>query len=250
MRIIPAVIAGLSILFTASSVNATTIKNLTELTGVPGYSDYRDKKGWHGAGVDDIDNQTDDITFFYLFQEETTNAGINSFGIYNFTINPDETVTTGTSLEIFNGSASATSTNLFGQITSTSTTISFDRVLGTATNSTSNVTVALDPVFGFYLDTGNGDVLYSHNVLNTNEEDSLLMFDVSDNVIQGLLGSNLLLAWEDGKGLDGGTGQSLRDFNDMVIGISDVHGVPTPATLALMGLGLLTMRAVRKRKIG
>lgn len=241
MKSITKGLCGLALLAASSVSYAGAINNLSDLTGVPGFEAYTNQAGWYGAGLDDTDHKTDDITFFYMFTEETSNADNNSFGLYNFVINPDETVTVGDTLEIFDGSVNAMSTSIFGQLTPTNTTVTFDWDLGLATNNATGDAVALNEVFGFYLDTGNG-VLYSHNSLNPNEVDSLLMFDVSDNGVPGLQGSNLLLAWEDGVDRD-------MDYNDMIIGISDVHGVPTPATFALMGLGLLAMRVKSNRKI-
>jgi hypothetical protein len=63
------------------------------------------------------------------------------------------------------------------------------------------------------------------------------------NYAAGPWGQNeFLLAWEDilGQGSD-------RDFNDFVAIVESVSGVSEPTTLALLGLGLLALGALKRR---
>ena len=54
--------------------------------------------------------------------------------------------------------------------------------------------------------------------------------------------NEFLLAWEDipGQGRD-------RDFNDFVAIVESVSGLPKPTTLALLGLSLFTLGALKRR---
>ena len=235
-----------SALLALSTVSSAGVLTLSDVVGVPGYEDYKDHTGWYGAGFEN----TTDVTFeLYALSEETSNKNFNSFGLYNYTVNhADHTISfdSGNVFEIFSGSDDGSATGLFGS-GGASVTVSVDKDTGKVYKNTDITNqYALNDNFGFYLDTG-VETFYSHNGVFNDKEDNLSMFDLSDNPI-GLNGVNLLLAWEDTVGEDDGLGLSVRDFDDMVIGITDVHGVPIPATFALMGLGLLAMRVKSKRK--
>lgn len=222
---------GAALIVTASS--AMALPNLEQITGISGTAGYTDS-GAEYAILSDTDGGNDDATAF-LFFELAGNADINSFGIFEFSDDGLGNITVGDTLEVFAGAQSPD--DVFPL---TSTTLHFDLGAGTVTNQATSVTANIDETFGFYLSNGN-DTFYSFSSLNGGAN-NLLMFDTSDNSVGALLGSDIVLAWED-LAFPG----SDADYNDMVVGISDVT-IPEPATVALFGLGVLGLAAARRRK--
>jgi hypothetical protein len=88
--------------------------------------------------------------------------------------------------------------------------------------------------------------VHSHTALNQDKVDHFLLFDTSDNK-NGLGGSDVIVAIEDLYGIGVGTGGA--DFNDMVAGITDVAPVPEPATMLLLGTGLIGLAGMGRKKL-
>jgi len=172
----------------------------------------------------------------FLFMEFAGYHSTNTFGLYDYTIAPDGTVTVTDTLQVFNG-ADGGMGNTFD-----STVISFDFGTGIATNLWTTATAMIDDTFGFYLGVPNESATwYTHTVLNSDAVDHVYSYDVRGTLSEVvLLGSDVVLAWEDL------TGGGDKDYRDFVVGISDVRPVPAPATIALFGLGILVFAARRK----
>jgi hypothetical protein len=115
--------------------------------------------------------------------------------------------------------------------------VDFDLEAGTA--KTRFGTADIGSTFGFYLQRGSTK-FYSDAALNGGI-DMTRIFDVSKSFNSAFSNSSLIIAFEDLLNGD-------FDYNDLVVGISDVKAVSEPGTLALFGLGMLGLGMARRRK--
>lgn len=124
---------------------------------------------------------------------------------------------------------------------------------GTGGSDSGNFSTSL---FGFYLGTPNG-TFYSEQEKNTNDNqvDHMVAFQGNGADYLDLPGTSafrewtpneFILAWEDLDGLGD------QDFNDMLVMIESVVGVPEPSTLALFGIAIFglgsALRTSRRSK--
>lgn len=211
----------LALMLTMTSI-CFALPILGDITGNPAHTEA--DTGDELYRLTDIDGGVDDATAFLLF-EFAGFDDINSFGIYDGA----------NSLEVFSGLSSVV----------TSATLAWDTLSDLVLNQVTGATAFIDDqLFGFYLDSGDGNTYYSESALNGGL-DMMVSYDVGGAGYPDLFGSNIVIAFED---LSVG---SDWDYNDMVVGLSDIAPAPTsvpePMPLALMGLGLLGMIGASRR---
>jgi hypothetical protein len=202
---------------------------LSDITGNPAHTET--DGGFEVFGLTDTTGSLDDATAFLLI-ENAGFAPVNAFGIYG---------AGGIMLEVFAGALSPL----------TSATLAWDIATDVVTNlATGNFATISDQAFGFYLESGDGNTYYSQSALNPSTLDMMLAFDVNAAGHPDLLGSNVILAFEDISGSN-----SDWDYNDMVVGVSDIapsvfqiETIPEPLPLAMIGAGLLGLGAYTRRK--
>lgn len=111
--------------------------------------------------------------------------------------------------------------------------------------------------FGFYLGYNVGgqaaqSYFYTDDLLNPGQNPQALVYQGNDatmlavpNRPPGLFTSNhFLFAWE-----DIAYANADRDFNDMVILMESIAPVPEPATMLLLGVGILGMGVIGRKKL-
>lgn len=205
----------------------SNIFDLVDDDGNAVFTDTQNEGALYNTGASyvqltDTDGVQDDIGAFLLF-EFAGLADQNKFGIFDKN-NPNER------LQIFDGPDSPTQ----------GVSVSFDVTNNTA--SFGDETRDIGQLFGFYLERGD-EIFYSDPSLNTDGITMSALYDVEGSTNGQFFGSSIIVAFEDILGPN-----SDYDFNDMIIGVSDVRAVPEPGTLALFGLGLAAMGISLRRR--
>jgi hypothetical protein len=176
------------------------------------------------------------------------NANTNTFGIYD--------ANNHNKVQLFGGAAdqadqAVVSIGANGQVVVTFLQRDSNGALTAVSSTFTGAGYFTGGVFGYYLGTGGG-TLYSQASLNAGGADQMVAFQGDGDIIKlpgnqpGAWGtSSYVLAWE-----DIAYAASDKDFNDFVVYVESVKGVPEPGTLALGAAALFGLGVVARRRRG
>jgi len=212
----------------AASGMATTIypggdgpgSSLQNVLDTNGYSGIDAAGVVNDALLDPLDSYwsiTGDMSTTTLIIELAGWANFNTFGVYDAN-NP------GTTVELFQGTDSAGKQAFLSIESDGSVFLGTDTGIDFAGN-----------YFGYYLTSGSGITYYSDSALNWDEYDHMVAFQWTS--------SEYILAWED---LWGGGDQ---DYQDMVLKVESVNPIQEPATMLLLGSGLIGLGFLGRKRL-